>query len=62
MEIAVPASPTSGTMFLMEGLAPVGMVVLVAVIVAVFETVRVVAGIVGVCIGIDERALLVIFV
>jgi hypothetical protein len=48
MEIAVPAFPTSGTMFLMEGLAPAGMVVLVTVVVAVFETVMVVAGIVGV--------------
>jgi hypothetical protein len=60
MEITVPAVPSSGIMFRMEGFASDAMVV-VAVTVVVVETVAVVAGIVGVRTGIDAGALLIIF-
>jgi hypothetical protein len=61
MEMTVPAVPTSGIMFLMEGFAADETVVLVAVTVVVVDAVTVVAEGVGVWIGIDDNALLVIF-
>jgi hypothetical protein len=61
MEITVPAVPSSGIMFLMDGFAADETVVLVAVTVVVVDKVTVVAEVAGVCTGIDAGALLVIF-
>ena len=62
IEMTLPAVASSGIMFLMEGFTSDETVVVVAVTVVVVETVAVVAGIVGVRTGIDDGALLVIFV
>jgi hypothetical protein len=62
MEITVPSVPSSGIIFFMVGFAVDETVVLVTVTVTVVATVVGVAGIVGVWTGIDETALLVIFV
>ncbi len=61
IEMTLPAVPSSGIMFLIEGFTSDETVVVVAVVVVVADTVAVVAGIVGVLTGIDAGALLVIF-
>jgi len=61
IDMTLPAVPSSGIIFLIEGFRSDEIVVVVAVTVVVVAMVVVVAGIVGVRTGIDAGALLVIF-